>query len=259
MKQVLIFTNILLLAVATFFGYKYFQPATEKVAVSKAKCTDCMEYNNVKMASTLDVNLLRAMTLNYQKDATGTIDHSKTRSVWISLEKMKQFIYEIESKTCNCPDQKLGVRVYFGVYPADQYWTTSNGFKSDLNNPNHSDGDFHAAILSKFTTNEYANRATIFMVPTMNNGQANIDFDPNRMLPGCKPGYDTTFFQSLAIKSGKLNNKEFLKGFNDPNYFTTTSLGTSVTALSATNHGDACPPPIANCQAAGSYSGFDHQ
>jgi hypothetical protein len=255
-NKILIFSNAFFLGAAIFLGCIN---RTTVPPISKKKCSDCMEYNNVKPASKLDVNLLKAMTLNYQTDpTTGNIDHNKTRSVWISLEKLKQFVYEIESKTCDCDTSKLGVRVYFGVYPNDVDWqqaTNPIGFWQDLNNPNASDGDFRGQVIAKNQTlglppvNNYAGITTIFMVPTINSSNINWDFDPADNPNGCKGGYNIKKFYT-QIDSAKFNNRAVFK---------TTSAGISVTALSATNHGDACPPPIRGCQPLGSFSGFDHQ
>lgn len=254
-NKILILTNLIFLSAALFFACDNSVP---KAPVSKKKCTDCMEYNDVKTASKLDVNLLKAMTLNYQTDpVTGRIDLNKTRSVWISLEKLKQFVYEIESKTCDCDTSKLGVRVYFGVYPNDVDWqqsTNPNGFWKDLNNPNAPDGDFRAQIIAKNQTlgqaarNTYAGITTIFMVPTINSGNVNWDFDPADNPNGCKGGYNIKRFYSL-VDSVK---------FENPAIYKSNSAGIGITALSATNHGDACPPPVRGCQQLGSFSGFDH-
>lgn len=256
MKKWSLFLNIILSAIIIFIGCKSISNTPFKV--DKKKCSTCMEYNNVKKPSTLDLNLLRAMTYNYQVP-NGVVDNVKTRSVWLSLDKLKQFIYEIESKTCDCPEQKLGVRVYFGVYPADHEWVSSNpnGFWNDLDNPNHSDGKFRDSVLQKSSThtNDYANRLSIFMVPTMYDGNRNVDFDPNNMLNGCKPGYNIELFKANTLKSGKIKEND---QFDNPAWFTKNAMGTSVTALSATNHGDMCPPPYNNCQNEGSYDGFDN-
>jgi hypothetical protein len=237
MKKVLIFTNILFLGVAVFFGLGSCNNTgkTDIPPVDKTKCTSCTGYNDVGNTSTLDYNLVRAMVYNYQSDPS--IKNSatpKTRSVWLSLEKLKQFVYQIESKTCGC-DSALGVRVYFAQYPPDTDWTSTAGFKNDLDNASNS---FRSQIFTKYSVatggnNPYALLNTIVMVPTMRSGGRNIDFDPNDNPNGCAtPGYNVS-------KYGKIESLE-----KTATQFLHTSFGSSITALSATNHGDACPPPI---------------
>lgn len=239
---------VLAIAAVSFFIGRYSLAVNKEIiagTIDTAKCGPCMAYNNVKTASKLDVNLLKAMTRNYQLGPNGM---NNTRSVWLSLEKLKQFIYEVESKTCNCPGS-LGVRVYFGNYPADADWINPAGFKDDLNNPNAPDGDFRARVTSNSSApNLYAGITSIFMVPTIYDGSKNIDFDPADNPNGCKGGYNTEKFIQMA---GGVDS------FNNPNIYLHKKMGISVTALSATNHGDACPPPINGCPGLGSYAAFN--
>jgi hypothetical protein len=244
---------VLAIAAASFFIGRYSLAVNKEIisgTIDTAKCGPCMAYNNVKTISKLDVNLLKAMTHNYQLGPNGMINPGNTRSVWLSLEKLKQFIYEVESKTCNCPGS-LGVRVYFGNYPADADWINPAGFKDDLNNPSAPDGDFRARVASS-GTNLYAGITTIFMVPTIFDGSKNIDFDPADNPNGCNGGYNTEKFIQAA---GGVDS------FNNPNIYLHKKLGIGVTALSATNHGDACPPLPpggGGCPAIGSYAAFNH-
>jgi len=245
MKKVLIFTNILFLGVAVFFGLNSCNDSgknEENAKVDTAKCTTCMAYNDVGNASQLDKNLVEAMTYYYQTDPTVTgTNFKKTRSVWISLEKLKQFIYQVESKTCDCKGG-LGVRVYFAKYPPDADWISPNGFRGDLNNPQKD--NFRAGLLSRYVTsqNPYDQINTIVMVPTIEQGGKNFDFDPADAANGCKGGYSTKY------RTG--SEKDSM------NYILHNAFGSSITALSATNHGDACPPPIPGCKPEG--AAFDH-
>lgn len=248
-RNLLLPVTILAIAAASFFAFKYYQAINigiVPVVTDTTKCGPCMAYNNVKPSSKLDLNLLRAVTYNYQ---TGSNGIGKTKSVWLSLEKIQQFIYDIQSKSCICGDSsKLGVRFYFGDYPAlDLDWT--NGFKNDLNNPNAPEGDFRAKTLLN-GNNTYAGITSIFLVPTIFDGSKNVDFDPADNANQCN-GYDTAKFIA-QVGSDK---------FNSTSWYLHNSLGISVTALSATNHGDACPPLPpggGGCPAKGSYTGFDH-
>ena len=250
-KLFLPITTISLFA-AVFFAYKYYSLAKTLPIVNtidKSKCAPCMEYNNVKQSSTLDLNLIRAMTRNYQLGANGL---GKTKSVWLSLEKLQQFIYEIQSKTCDCSaNSKLGARFYFGDYPDDLDWQNPAGFKDDLNNPSANEGDFRARVAVN-GINPYAKITSIIIVPTIFDGNNNVDFDPADNPNGCKGGYNTRKFIERAGSVEK---------FNNASVYLHNKLGISITALSATNHGDACPPPPPSgggCPANGSYVEFDH-
>lgn len=249
MKNLSVFFAVIMAATAVFFAYKYYNVKNLSISIDKKRCSDCMDYNNQRPSSKLDFNLLRTMASNYQNDPTTAASNpGKTRSVWISLEKLKQFVYDIESKTCSCPDNKLGVRIYFAKYPPNSAWTSPTAFKNDLNNPQASEGDFLSTIITKYGSNAYQNINTIFMVPTINTGNGNFDFDPADTTWRCTGGYDITRFMK------RISGKEF----NSFNYFSVNSLGISVTALSATNHGDACPPPPSggSCLSEGAY--FDY-
>jgi hypothetical protein len=212
MKKVLITTNILFLGAAIFFGVGSCNDRT-KTGVTTAdttKCTTCMEYNKVNIDNHLDFNLLRTMAYNFQSNS---INNGKTRSVWFSLEKLKRFIYQIESETCKC-DSMLGVRIYFSNYPDDNDWTGT--FANDL------DRGFRSGIVAVNGYNAYAQINTLFMVPTTNEKGVNYDFDPAQS--GCTKWYKKEY-GTMADTGLYLNN-----------------ASTQVTALMATNHGDACPP-----------------
>jgi hypothetical protein len=238
MKKVLIFTNILFLGAAVFLGLGSCNDSTKPdvTVVDTAQCTPCMAYNDVGYENKLDENLVRTMAYYYR---TNPSNASNSRSVWFSLQKMKEFIHQIESKTCKCPGN-LGMRVYFGIYPPDGDW--SGAFKDDLdNNNNPARPNFRQSILGRFGSNLYANRNTVFMIPTIWNGSKNVDFDPADASYSCRGGY---------------NPNRYVGKDTSISYVISHAAGSPITALSATNHGDACPPPIAGCTQEGAM--FDH-
>jgi hypothetical protein len=125
-------------------------------ATDSTKCGPCMAYNNVKPTkSQLELNLLKTMAFNYQNP----IPTTQTRSVWFSLETLKDFIHQIESKTCNTCTGNLGIRFYFGQYP-------------NVTGP----GATYSDLIS--VDAGYAGIQTLFMVPTIDQGTYHYDFDP---------------------------------------------------------------------------------
>lgn len=233
MRKIPWFLMFLFLFIALFFSYKYYSLKNLASDISKAKCAPCTEYNNVGIAPSLDMNLVQTLAYNYQKSGA-----SSTRSVWFSLETLKSFVYSIESKTCSC-DSALGVRIYNGTYPLDNAWRTT--FNPEL-------GGLRADVMGRFVTNKYENINTIFMVPTHRMNNINYDFDPNDVATACNTqnkGYDIIKYRPASKENAGV--------------FTTTRFGSSITALMAQNHGDACPPvapPAVKCPDAGAYFDF---
>jgi hypothetical protein len=153
---------------------------------------------------------------------SGRLTRRDSRSVWFSLEKLKQFIYEIETNTCqsNCKTKKLGVRIYFSVYPNvdSANWKTAYG--------GHLGGDY--GKLPK----EYTNMQTLLMVPTISQNGLNTDFDYRYFdKQSCTAAAIDTVFEA-SVNSGQ--NMRFLgpTGEDDGS----TNL----------NHGNLAPPPYDN-------------
>jgi hypothetical protein len=238
MKKLSIPIMLLLLILTLLFAYKYYNLASSTntvVNVSKAKCAPCYEYNNVGPAPSLDMNLVRTMTYGYQIQPGVT-----TRSVWLSLATLKSFIYSIESKTCAC-DSTLGVRVYNAEYPSDPSWTGI--FKPEL------DALRTSVMIKSGGVNNYQSINTVVLIPTHRINQINYDFDPN----------DPTTLCNADLKIGGYNSiYTSNQAKNSPSVFTTTRAGSSITALMAQNHGDACPPAPtgSTCPAQGAF--FDY-
>jgi hypothetical protein len=229
MKKLLFVVTVLSLSVAAFFAFRYNNLLKDLAIVEtidKSKCAPCSKYNDAGTAATLEVNLLKTMAHNF-RTRTGA-NPSETRSVWFSLETIKNFIYQIESKSCNC-DYELGIRIYNGQYPDDPSWLTP--FGPEL-------GGLRNTVMGKFNNiNEYRKINTVFMVPTHKINSINYDFDPNDSTNTCNS------------KSINYNGKYKIDGKDTlPNIFSTQRSGNSVTGLMAQNHGDACPPIPPNTQ-----------
>ena len=148
----------------------------------------------------------------YQKDA---------RSIWIELDRLKQFIWEIENTTCGikCENSapQLGVRIYLARYPETGTNAQNLQKYSDLQG----------------LPNEYENRHTIFIVPTYSkpsNPKENIDFDlsvpfnnSNCSFPSIEIEKDGALAKSITV-------------------LTISAQASQYNRQSALNHGNLCPP-----------------
>ncbi|MCW3121403.1 MAG: hypothetical protein JWQ38_895 [Flavipsychrobacter sp.] len=103
------------------------------------------------------INSSTALTALRQPDSP-----SDSRCVWYSLDTLKRFISEIESNTyvkCNDISGDLGIRFYYGEYPApdSELWGTPS---------------------MPVEYEPYAGMHTLMLTPTYNDGTKNVDFDP---------------------------------------------------------------------------------
>lgn len=140
-----------------------------------------------------------------------TNNFSDARSIWFSLDSLKQFICTIEKYTALMGTKKpdtLGIRLYYGVYQPDRV--------------------------------KFPFKHTIFLVPTykkagMGKGITGIDFDPRAsvQIPRLTNGEGYVPFDSLR------NNNKILA-------LTYTPYGSGGQSLIG-NDGDLCPPCKKGC------------
>jgi hypothetical protein len=175
-RNFLLVTSLLTICIAAFLlpscnrGTK---PAPDNTDTTK--CGPCMAYNNVKPGKNqLELNLLKTMAFNYQNP----IPTNQTRSIWFSLETLKDFIHQIESKSCDTCTGNLGIRFYFAKYPSPTGPTASYSDLSTLD-PG------------------YAGIQTLFMVPTIDNLNGyHFDFDP---AVNCNPYKLNRIMDSIGV------------------------------------------------------------
>lgn len=244
-------STMIFAALAIFFGVRFCSlpkiDSALRVIDKNCKTSDCRDYNNtLQQDNKLDMNLLKSMAYYHQSNpavTNGATNLYKTRSVWFSLAVIKKFIWQIENNACSC-DSLLGIRMYFSNYPPDTDWQVA--FKDDLDNPQRVDGSFRSSKLVN-NTNPYEKISTLFMVPTIRNNNINYDFDP---VDKDKNGKCLFTYKESYGQYGKLDTAGLP--------YLHQAYGASVTALSATNHGDACPPPYPpeKCPSKGAY--FDY-
>jgi hypothetical protein len=121
-------------------------------------------------------------------------------SIWFGLDTLKKFIWMIENLNCmnQCHDS-LGIRFYYARYPDTATMR----------------GTYDLASLNL----NYANKHTLFGIPTFRLGGVNIDFNP---LTGCRGAFDSTKPSS-------------------PNYLLFSLMG--LPGSDGQNHGGLAPPP----------------
>jgi hypothetical protein len=177
MKKLLIITNVIWVSIFCFIAC---DPEEEKPSTEKCE-TICSNYKNEKTSgriSPIEANTMAALYFkNHFPEYNRSLAASKgvpeseqvdARSVWFSLETLKQFLWEIESKsaTCKgCETLNLGVRIYYGEYAE----------------PDIQKGDDPTQF--PFT---HKKMHSVFMVPTYakkdNGGKLrDYDFNPNQL------------------------------------------------------------------------------
>jgi hypothetical protein len=171
MKKLLIITNVIWVCIF------YFKCCTPEPKPEPVSC-NTVSSNYTGVATSGRISPIEADTmadLYYQHhypeynrrmiEYAGLDKDLDARSVWFSLETLKQFLWEIESKsaTCTgCEKLNLGVRIYYGEYPVPT-------------DPN--DTTFPAMEKKKHS---------IFMVPTYavnkpDGAPVDYDFNPNQL------------------------------------------------------------------------------
>jgi hypothetical protein len=183
MKKLLIATNVLTLILfymSSFTGAKKIPAGTDNKNCDNIVMTyNTNTINGISIATAQTMaSLYQDRITTYKSKSADMATYENSKAVWFSLERLKSFIWEIESTVCNknCKNKKisdaLGVRIYFGAYPDFRYYPSAA--KKDYN----------------VLPNAYANFNSVFMVPTFcdsKNG-SNIDFDPRNMgADGCNP------------------------------------------------------------------------
>lgn len=222
MRNTLITSNLIFLFLALFFWWRSCNKTQTVLppVTDNTQCGSCMGYNNSGLPdSELDFNLVQTMTHGYQ-----SVPANNTRSLWLSLDVLKQFIWRIENNTCGCKG-KLGVRIYEAKYPtATTGW---NVFSQDL-------GSLPVS---------YQGINTFVMIPTIESGGINRDFNP-KANSGCLTGYNPVLFPPVHSDSAASFNSH------------TASSSILALTIEAQNHGEACPPPFGTCPGRGAF--FDY-
>jgi hypothetical protein len=152
----------------------------------------------------------------------GSIPDAK--SMWLSLETMKAYIWKIEQAACNngCPaNMNLGVRIYFGRYPTASIMAGTPDLK-DL-------------------PETYEEHHTAFLVPTYQdrfNPSVQWDFDPWHWgNNGCTPKSFRTWFSDPQGNPFR-NEKSLILTLSEKQLFPTFNQNQNPVQ----NHGGLIPP-----------------
>ncbi len=224
MRNVLIFTNVLFLGAALYFGYKHFynkRPDTNLVPA----CSTCGTDMGTAFGG-LNAKVARDLSGNYQTRQLANINSAgyvpnDARSVWFPLDTIKRFIQEIEKGNCRngCTDRSYGIRLYYAAYPDIAAMITTSQLSG--------------------LPQGYEKHHTIFMVPTYTDANSGgpMDFDPWHM-KGC------TAIPFRQLMSPKLASEKslILLARDYPVAQRTPLSSSSSTSNTVQNHGGLCPP-----------------
>lgn len=219
-----LFGYLIIAIAATTITYIIVSPTPVSAESSSAIC---MDYDSEGM-STLDADLIHTMTqgyrnnqLNYIQSKSGTIAPQDAYSIWFDLKTLKKYLYHIEKNAKKgdasiVDDSKLGIRIYYAVYP-DSTVIEKNKFK---------DLDF---LKSNPKYAGYNGLHTLIMIPTITDADGEeVDFNP----------LDKTTFKEGFYKNSKYS-------FNSPSMLPddTAALSASPSrSMGGKNHGTLYPP-----------------
>jgi hypothetical protein len=253
MKKISILLNVSLIAFIVFQACdpKIF-PTTPNIL--KPSCPECASYNysagkesgpstGQSHVAGLSISTVDVMAQGYIKNCQRILNPNPksgndARSIWFSVETLKEFIYNIEKASCEkkCIDKlELGVRIYYAQYP-DASGLTKAENKTDLD------------ILTT-TKTDYQLNHTVFMVPTYDKSwkgdtKVHVDFDPWHMGDNCNAPIS---FDSLR-KSSPTDQKALILSPEQPQYgrLNQNNLGTKklVETSLLQNHGSIIPPDV---------------
>lgn len=234
MKKLLIATNIILLGVVGYQAYKanWYRPEVPEPGSIK----EVFDNSDIPLTDNLDglINdsLAWAMSdafknnVNKSRISINNLIVDDTRSILFNLATLKSFISTIDTTMPRGERRpKLGIRVYFGVYPAEQ----------DLNKYRSLD-NFNSSI---------ALRQSVFFVACYRK-EGTIDeyIDYNFNYPGSDPYQPIPYWKlkdsfpgfKPAILGGGANMRDFLIRTPDGGWQILSGEGIQ-------NHGGMAPPP----------------
>lgn len=178
MNKILAVVTILLLGASGYLGYKVYKLSPSQTGIDKTKiplANTCpalkYDYSESPFEGVINYEAAENLAHNYANKTKGLFVYNKdnpdalvpgedSKSVWFSLEKLKNFIWHIEKQNCErpCPDS-LGLRIYFGIYP-DLYKFSDPRAEGLENVPK-----------------DYSFRHTLFMVPTYRDERSGLYYD----------------------------------------------------------------------------------
>lgn len=206
MKRLLLFTNLFWILMV---GGYFFNSCTQK------ESQVVLDYKDSTFTS-LSVSSAEMMAKNYNTNYLPLINkelnNNDARAIWFSLDDLKNFIWQIEYHSLKAgvgvKPNDLGIRIYYAQYPSKELI---------LNNPN-----------LKELNPEYADKHSLFLVPTIKKNKRDMDFDPRKSFDDIKAG-KTKEILPIARNSGDKGSPNYR--FIQPDDRSTIM-----------NHGGLCPP-----------------
>lgn len=124
-------------------------------------------------------NLIKNYRVNQYTHIVGTTG-CDARSAWFSLDAIKKFVLEIESKSLTnlrYDHATLGIRFYYGAYPSDPKDSAWDLIVTTPLPGGYTDADKYKK--------DYAGKHTLLLVPTykttVDGASVNMDFDPDQV------------------------------------------------------------------------------
>lgn len=203
MKRLLIITNLFWMLLV---GAYFFNSCTK----SSGTTALILDYKNQKFES-LPLASAELLASNYKKNYLKLINEtyktSDAKTIWFSLDDLKNFIWQVEYHAINAgaeiSPEDLGIRIYYGQYPTE----------AEIKN------NASLQVLP-----EFGGKHTLFMVPTVLQDTVNMEFDPRALF--------------RKRKEGTKNEVQPLKTKRSNGYFNFIQDDQSTIM----NHGGLCPP-----------------
>jgi hypothetical protein len=196
--------------------------------------TICSNYSR-EPVSELPIELIADMIKGYKDNQLSAINNGlrmdDAKAISFDLETLKKFIYHIEAitkdKDSTISSEDIGIRIYYAKYPEKNKWPNV-GYKNAL------DG-----FLGDPITEQYGDKHTIIMMPTIKRNDTYFDFNPND---------ERTYTKHMSELSEQQGNQSIYT--NSTNRTISLSITTSTSqrgsgsggSTAAQNHGGLFPP-----------------
>jgi hypothetical protein len=224
MKALLIITNLLFLGVIlsqNFWGVPLYKtPVVNCDQQCADYSSDPFKGISAKLAQRISDNYERDKGKKYIGMGAENTSIEDARSAWFSLETLKKFIWNIEYKACEQKCKlRLGIRIYYAKYP-DSTTMQADPELKNMVNP------------------QYALHHTLFMVPTYERHDGNIDFDPWHWgADNCTPEPLREQFSAGKVDLKTARSKSLILTVWSKYMLPITG------SAAQQNHGDLAPPP----------------
>jgi hypothetical protein len=196
----------------------------------------CINFDQYE-PSQLTVGLVKDMVEKYRGNQLMAIQGSgamsslqDAHSVWFELDTLKKFIYHLEQGMRNngiTSSNNVGLRIYYAAYPAKGLWN-STGYEP------------LRGFLGNTVTEQYENRHTVVIVPTLKMGanNDNTDFNPANPTTYSNDGLKGLFLRTLRTENGNIEAVRRV-AFQA---LTGSSESSSSSNINVRNHGQLIPP-----------------